>query len=109
MEFPSIYSGAKLANSELLARLKNNRIPTSVDIPAHRIDVSCGDVDESDDDPVEPAPVPRRQRQRSLASTLKAARKAGADHAMVDGVKIVLSPAAAVPESDANEWEGEPA
>ena len=61
MECPTIDAGAKLANSELrelllsdyfprdyaskselLARLKNNRLPTSIDIPTHRIDVSCG-------------------------------------------------------------------
>jgi hypothetical protein len=56
--------------------------------------------------PPRPVAVPRRQRQRSLASTLRAARKAGADHAMVDGVKIVLSPAADAPaESNGNEFD----
>jgi hypothetical protein len=55
--------------------------------------------------PLEPAPAPRRQRQRSLASTLKAARKAGADRAIVDGVVIALSPAAAAPEPTASEWD----
>jgi hypothetical protein len=35
----------------------------------------------------------------------EAARKAGADRVIVDGVVIVLSPAATVPESDANEWD----
>jgi hypothetical protein len=55
---------------------------------------------------VEPVPVPsRRQRKRSLAKVCEAARKAGADRVIVDGVVIVLSPAAAVPESDANEWD----
>jgi hypothetical protein len=52
-----------------------------------------------------PAPVPRRQRKRSLAKVCEAARKAGADRVIVDGVVIALSPAAAVPESDANEWD----
>jgi hypothetical protein len=60
--------------------------------------------------PPQPAAVPRRQRKRSLATVLAAARKAGADHVIVDGVKIALSPAAAAPESDvtdlnANEWD----
>jgi hypothetical protein len=54
-------------------------------------------------------PAPRRQRKRSLASTLKAARKAGANHATVDGVVIALAPAAAVPEAvnngHENEWD----
>jgi hypothetical protein len=51
--------------------------------------------------------VPRRQRKRSLSKVLEAARRAGADRVIVDGVVIALSPAAAVavPESDANEWD----
>jgi hypothetical protein len=56
-----------------------------------------------------PVPVPRRQRKRSLAKVCEAARKAGADRVIVDGVVIALSPAAAaaaaVPESDGNEWD----
>jgi excisionase family DNA binding protein len=56
MEFPTIDNSATLANSELLARLKNNRLPTSIDIPTHRIDVSCSD--EPDDELVEAVPVP---------------------------------------------------
>jgi hypothetical protein len=36
---------------------------------------------------------------------LAAARKAGANHVTVDGAVIALSPAAAAPESDANEWD----
>jgi hypothetical protein len=64
---------------------------------------SCGD---DDDDLVAPAPVPpRRKRKRSLAKVCEAARKAGADHVIVDGVVIALSPAAAAPESDVNEWD----
>jgi hypothetical protein len=60
--------------------------------------------------PPQPAPVPRRQRKRSLAKVCEAARKAGADRVIVDGVVIALSPATAVPESDApesdaNEWD----
>jgi hypothetical protein len=66
---------------------------------------------DDDDDPVEPtpsqAPAPRRQRKRSLAKVCEAARKAGADRVIVDGVVIVLSPAATVPESNVNvnEWD----
>jgi hypothetical protein len=54
-----------------------------------------------------PAPVSRRQRKRSLAKVCEAARKAGADRVIVDGVVIAFSPSAsaAVPESDANEWD----
>jgi hypothetical protein len=47
----------------------------------------------------------RRQRKRSLARVCEAARKAGADRVIVDGVVIALSPSAAVPESNANEWD----
>jgi hypothetical protein len=79
-------------------------------VPSERGKDRTGDVDE----PVEPAPVPapRRQRKRSLSKVCEAARKAGADRIIVDGVVIVLSPAAAVPESDpavpqsdTNEWD----
>jgi hypothetical protein len=49
--------------------------------------------------------VPRRQRKRSLSKVCEAARKAGAERVVVDGVVIVLSPAAAVSETDANEWD----
>jgi hypothetical protein len=67
-----------------------------------------GDVVEPDRDAelVEQVPVPaRRQRKRSLTSTLRAARRAGADRVTVDGVVIALSPSAVVPMSDANEWD----
>jgi hypothetical protein len=51
----------------------------------------------------------RRSRKRSLATVLAAARKAGADRVVIDGAAIVLSPAAAMPESltdpDAHEWD----
>jgi cytosine/adenosine deaminase-related metal-dependent hydrolase len=57
------------------------------------------------DELVEPAPMPRRQRKRSLVKVCEAARKAGADRVIVDGVVIVLSPVAAAPESTANEWD----
>jgi hypothetical protein len=58
----------------------------------------------------QPVPVPRRQRKRSLATVLAAARKAGADRVVVDGAAIVLSPAVAVPDSvtvteSTNEWD----
>ena len=52
-----------------------------------------------------PAPVPRRQRKRSLTKVCEIARKAGANHVIVDGVVIAFSPSAAVPKSDANEWD----
>jgi hypothetical protein len=70
---------------------------------APRLDVACDDDD--DELVVEPVPVPasapsRRQRKRSLAKVCEAARKAGANH-----VIVVLSPSAAVPETDANEWD----
>jgi hypothetical protein len=55
--------------------------------------------------PPSPANGPRRQRKRSLTKVCEAARKAGADRVIVDGVVIVLSPSAAVPESNANEWD----
>jgi hypothetical protein len=67
-----------------------------------------GDVVEPDRDAelVEQVPVPaRRQRKRSLTSTLRAARRAGADRVTVDGVVIALSASAVVPMSDANEWD----
>jgi hypothetical protein len=51
-----------------------------------------------------PAP-PRRQRKRSLSTVVEAARKAGADRVVVDGMVIVLSPAAAVAETSSNEWD----
>ena len=47
----------------------------------------------------------RRQRKRSLARVLRAASQAGADRVIVDGVVIALSPSAAVPESNTNEWD----
>jgi hypothetical protein len=52
-----------------------------------------------------PVPVPRRQRKRSLSKVCDAARKAGADRVIVDGVVIALSPAAAVSGSVTNEWD----
>jgi hypothetical protein len=67
--------------------------------------------DDEDDELVEPVvPVPapvRRQRKRSLAKVCEAARKAGADRVIVDGVLPAAAAAAAVavPESDANEWD----
>jgi hypothetical protein len=61
---------------------------------------------DGDDELVEQVPVPaRRQRKRSLTSTLRAARKAGADRVTVDGAVIALSPSAVVPTLDANEWD----
>jgi hypothetical protein len=134
MEEPTLYNGVRLANSELLARLRNTpppwfaglsdsefsaQIAARIDawrVPWERGKQHSGDVDEPDDDdelvapvPPQPVPVPRRQRKRSLAKVCEAARKAGADRVIVDGVVIAFSPAAAVPESEtvssANEWD----
>jgi hypothetical protein len=63
--------------------------------------------------PPQPVAVPRRQRKHSLPRIIAAARKAGADRVVVDGATIMLSPAAAVPvteastvaDPDANEWD----
>jgi hypothetical protein len=53
-----------------------------------------------------PAPVPRRQRKRSLTKVCEIARKAGANHVIVDGVVIAFSPAtAAAVESNGNEFD----
>src|ERR1700730_17497661 len=53
-----------------------------------------------------PAPVPRRQRKRSLTKVCEIARKAGANHVIVDGVVIAFSPAAAAAvESNGNEFD----
>ena len=125
MEIPTVDTSAAIAKCDLLARLRNNPPPWfaalsgdefSAQIDA-RIDAArmphargrahCLNIAASDDDdePVEAAPVPRRQRKRSLAKVCEAARKAGADRVIVDGVVIVLSPAAAVLKSDANEWD----
>ena len=73
---------------------------------APRLDVACDD-DDDDELVVEPVPAaPRRQRKRSLTKVCEAARKAGADRVIVDGVVIVLSPTAVVPESSTtNEWD----
>jgi len=126
MEEPTLYNGAPLAKCELLARLQNNHIVPrtnaevraniaacldAVRVPwdrgnAHRLDIACDDDDELE--LVEPTSVPvpaRRQRKRSLAKVCEAARKAGADRVIVDGVVIALSPSAAVPESNTNEWD----
>jgi hypothetical protein len=77
-----------------LAVEPNPHIAASIEVPSARGKL------------VEPVPS-RRQRKRSLAKVCEAARKAGADRVIVDGVVIVLSSVAstAVPESDANEWD----
>jgi hypothetical protein len=114
MEFSTIDASAKLANSELFPPHLAAMINVSM---AHLL---FSDEDKLDGDdlaqlfpplsapvpaPPQPAPVPRRQRKRSLTKVCEAARKAGAGRVIVDGVVIALSPAAAVPESDANEWD----
>jgi hypothetical protein len=90
-----------------LAVEPNRHIADWIEVPSARGKQRSGVVDEpNDNELVEPsAPAPRRQRKRSLAKVCEAARKAGADRVIVDGVVIVLSPAAAVSESDANEWD----
>jgi hypothetical protein len=117
MEFSTLYNGVPLAKCELLARLKNNRLPTDdlrvrtavvSRVPNYPWEQRSSDIDEPDDEPAEAAPVSRRQRKRSLAKVCEAARKAGADRVIVDGAVIVLSPAA--PESvsltdSPNEWD----
>jgi sugar phosphate isomerase/epimerase len=117
MEKTILDNSATLAKHALLARLHNDHVPrTEDDLRAHieaaidaarepwtrglDIAASCGD---DDDELVEPAP--RRQRKRSLTKVCEAARKAGADRVIVDGVVIAFSPTTAVPESNANEWD----
>jgi hypothetical protein len=79
-------------------------------IEAEIASARCGPAPTSfdlDDDDQLVAPVPaqrRRQRKRSLSKVCEAARRAGADRVIVDGVVIALSPAVAVPVSD-NEWD----
>jgi hypothetical protein len=58
-------------------------------------------------------PLRRRPRKPSLASTLKAARKAGADHVTIGEIVIALAGetakptgnGTAAPNTDANEWD----
>jgi hypothetical protein len=131
MEESTLYNGVTLAKCELLAHLRNNPnfVPrTAAELRAHiaaaldaarvpwekrgyapRRDVAASyELGDDDDELVEPVSVPapqRRQRKRSLAKVCEAARKAGADRVIVDGIVIALSPSAAVPETDANEWD----
>jgi hypothetical protein len=128
MEFPTLDNSAKLAkcaeNEALLARLtrklnqdgiKPYQLPSdefhayieaAIDaarVPWERGKQRGGIVDEPDiPDLDEPMAAPRRQRKRSLAKVCEAARKAGADRVIVDGVVIALSPSAAVSESGVN-------
>jgi hypothetical protein len=117
----TLYNGAPLAKCELLARLHNNHIHKSVartgaeliayiDAEIASAHVAVFEPDDDDDDElVAPAPVPvpaRRQRKRSLTKVCEAARKAGADRVIVDGVVIALSPAVSAPaESNGNEFD----
>jgi hypothetical protein len=112
MEFPTIDASAKLAKRELIERTCNAAIAAVIDVHmAHPPLFDDDDKLDGDDlaemwgPPPQPASVPRRQRKQPLAKVLAAARKAGADRVIVDGVVIVLSPSAAVPESNANEWD----
>jgi hypothetical protein len=58
-----------------------------------------------------PAAVKHRQRRRSLASTLKAARKAGAGHVELINNKVVIALAGEPPDAReagpvvSNEWD----
>jgi hypothetical protein len=105
----------------LLTRLHDNHIHKFVVRPedklrehfAGAIEAACArglapvfDFEPGDDKLIEftPQPAPRRQRKRSLAKVCEAARKAGADRVIVDGVVIALSTAAA-PKSTTNEWD----
>jgi hypothetical protein len=111
MGFPTIN------NSDVVAKFAD-RFASEAEFHAHIAaeiaSARCGpapvrfDLGDDDDELVEPVPVPapqRRQRKRSLAKVCEAARRAGANHVIVDGVVIVLSPSAAVPESNTNEWD----
>jgi hypothetical protein len=119
-----IDTSATPAKGALLAHLHNNPRPwfaaLSGDelrayIEAEIASARCGPApvrfdpgDDDDEELVEPAPVPapqRRQRKRSLAKVCEVARKVGANHVIVDGVVIAFSPAAAVPESNGNEFD----
>jgi hypothetical protein len=131
MEFPTIDNSARLAkcaeNEALLARLarkfnqdgiKPYQLPSdefhayieaAIDAaraPWERGKQRTGDVHEpDDDDELVDAPAPRRQRKRSLAKVCEAARKAGADRVIVDGVVIAFSSPAPASESNVNEWD----
>jgi hypothetical protein len=101
MEFPTIDNSAKLA------KLREHFAGTIAAAGARGL-APVFDFQPGDDKLIEFAPqpvAPRRQRKRSLAKVCEAARKAGADRLIVDGVVIVLSPAAAAPGSNANEWD----
>ena len=108
---------ARLHNSGYVARGADELAKhIASEIAAARCGPAPTSFDHGDDDDelVAPVPVPvapqRRQRKRSLTKVCEAARKAGADRVIVDGVVIVLSPSAAVPESisltdSSNEWD----
>ena len=102
-------ASAKLAKRELIERTHTAAFNA---VMAHHLafPFPCGDKLDGDDlaemwGPVpvpvsQSAPAPRRQRKQSLAKICKAARKAGADRVIVDGVVVALSPAAAAPEPE---------
>jgi hypothetical protein len=128
MENPILDFTDTLAKYELLARLHlhNNHIHEFVvrsedELRAH----NAGAIEAArarglapvfnfepggyDGELVEPAPQPaavRRQRKRSLAKVCEVARRAGANHVIVDGVVIAFPPAtAAAVESNGNEFD----
>jgi hypothetical protein len=110
----TVDDSATPAKHELLARAHAAAFNA---VMAHRIPFPCDKLLDGDDlaelfgpplsAPAPVVPVPRRQRKRSLSKVCEAARKAGADRVIVDGVVIALSPAAAVSESgvNVNEWD----
>jgi hypothetical protein len=109
MNEPTLSNSATPGN-RLRARLRFISVPTPSELVA-RINAGCmvpWEVAGGDDEElVEPVPrpaAPRRQRKRSLAKVCEAARKAGADRVVIDGIVIMRSPAAAVPET-ASEWD----
>jgi hypothetical protein len=117
-ELPTIDASAKLAKRELIERTCNAAFAAVIGAHrAHPLLLLSDDEKLNGDDlaemwgplesvPAPPQPVPRRQRKRSLATVLAAARKAGADRVVVDGAVIALSPAAAVPtESNGNAFD----
>jgi hypothetical protein len=124
METDVTVNDAAAPDNGLLARLRNNHVipdfdfaaRTNAELRAH-IDAAieaarCGpapvglEIGDDDDELVEPPAAQRRQRKRSLTKVCEAARKAGADRVIVDGMVIALAPAAVVPESSTtNEWD----
>jgi hypothetical protein len=122
METDVTVNDSATPDNGLLARLRNHHtisdfVPRAGDDLRANIDAAieaarCGpapvglEIGDDDDELVEPPAAQRRQRKRSLTKVCEAARKAGADRVIVDGMVIALAPAAVVPESSTtNEWD----